>query len=773
MESPKKEMLISRFWLRGAVLTFVFGFAVLGYLAARIYSDQPPIPRQVLSAAGSVLFTRDDIIEGQQLFQKYGLMQFGTIFGHGAYLGPDFTAQYLHLSGEEMLNFYRGQGLSQAEAAYRVKQELKTNAYDQKTGDLKFSSGQGHAFSRMLDFYRSWFGPREQQKGLRRPYLRDPEAVRKLTSYFAWSAWASAALREDRAYTYTNNWPAEPLADNAPTGEALIWSVLSLIALLGGTGLLLFAAGRYRWLGWEPPEQTGGDKRVFREPGNVRLTPAQRATTWYFLVVAVLFLGQGALGGVNAHYHVDPGSFYNIPLDKILPYNLSRTWHLQLALFFVSASYLAMGIFLAPMIAGQEPRHQKKLAIALFAALVVVVGGSLAGEAASILDLMDMRGSWFWIGNQGWEYLDLGRLWQFLLTAGLVFWVVILLRGLWKRLREEHPGNMPWLFLFSAVSIPLFYSAGMVFGKNTEYAVTDFWRFWVVHLWVEDFLELFTTIMVAYLFVLLGMVRPKTAMIVIYLDIILYSVGGVIGTMHHLYFSGAPALHMALGAFFSAMEVIPLLFLTYEAWRFMQLGTPPGGRTMLGTTSAEFPHKWAVMFLIAVGFWNFLGAGIFGFLINLPVVSYYEIGTQFTANHGHGALMGVYGMLAMAFFMFVARYFIPHDRASDRAMGISFWSLNIGLAWMVFLNLFPIGYLQLVDSVNNSYWHARSPEFYAQPAARFFEWLRLPGDMIFILGGILPVVYLAVRMFLNRNRSIELPAGAAVEEFTILTGRKS
>ncbi len=766
MQKPVKQMLISRLWLQAAVLTFILGFSVLGYLAARTYSDRPPLPKQVTTAEGTILYTREDVREGQHLFQKFGLMQFGTLYGHGAYLGPDFTAQYLHLGGGEMLGFYRAQGMSEADAAARVKEELRGNQYDGRTDTLTFGRGQAHAYAKMLGYYADWFGPFEQQQGLRRPHLQDQEAVRCLTAYFSWAAWTCSTERPGKAYTYTNNWPPEPLAGNTATGEALIWSVLSLIALLGGLGLLFFAAGRYQGLGWEPaPIETPG-ARSFRDPASVRLTPAQRATAWYFLVVALLFLGQGTLGGINAHYHVEPGSFYNLPIDRLLPYNLSRTWHLQLALFFVSASYLAMGIFLAPMIAGHEPRHQEKLALGLFAAVVLVVVGSLAGEAFSIHDLLKLKDAWFWIGDQGWEYLDLGRLWQILLTAGMAFWVAILVRGLRSRMREEHAGNLPWLFFYSALSIPLFYAVGMIFGKNSDYAVVDFWRFWVVHLWVEDFLELFTTIMVAYIFVLLGMVRPKAAMTVIYLDIILYSIGGVIGTMHHLYFSGTPARHMALGAFFSAMEVLPLLFLTYEAWRFMQLGTPPGKRTMLGTTSVEFPHKWAVMFLIAVGFWNFLGAGVFGFLINLPVVSYYEIGTQFTANHGHAALMGVYGMLAMAFFMFAARYFILHDRVSDRAMQISFWSLNIGLAWMVFLNLFPVGYLQLVDSVNNSYWHARSPEFYQRTIVRLIEWLRLPGDILFIVGGILPVVYLAVRMFLNRNRTIQLPPGEQVEEFT-------
>ncbi|HWI40287.1 MAG TPA: cbb3-type cytochrome c oxidase subunit I, partial [Verrucomicrobiae bacterium] len=212
-------------------------------------------------------------------------------------------------------------------------------------------------------------------------------------------------------------------------------------------------------------------------------------------------------------------------------------------------------------------------------------------------------------------------------------------------------------------------------------------------------------------------------------------------------------VHMALGAFFSAMEVIPLVLLSYEGWRFMQMGAASEGGSMLGTSSAEFPHCWAAMFLIAVGFWNFLGAGVFGFLINLPIVSYYEIGTQWTANHGHGALMGVYGMLAMAFFMFVARYFVPRDAGSERAMRWAFWSMNGGLLWMLLVNLFPVGLLQLRDVLVNGYWHAREGAFFREPVVRFFEWLRMPGDMLFIVGGIGPVVYLALRMLANRRRA--------------------
>jgi nitric oxide reductase subunit B len=306
----------------------------------------------------------------------------------------------------------------------------------------------------------------------------------------------------------------------------------------------------------------------------------------------------------------------------------------------------------------------------------------------------------------------------------------------------------------------------MLFGPKSHFAVIDFWRFWVVHLWVEDFLEIFTTVTVAYMFVLIGMVPERTATRLIYLEIILYSIGGVVGSMHHLYFSGAPAVHMSLGAFFSAMEVVPLVLLTFEAWRFMRLGGAKPGETVMDTNDERFPHKWAVMFLAAVGFWNFVGAGVFGFLINLPVVSYWEIGTQFTANHGHAAMMGVYGMLAIGFFVFVAAYFIPRDAGSERAMKWSFWCLNGGLAWMVFVNLFPIGVLQFQDALANGYWHARRPEFFARADVRTLEWLRLVGDTVFIVGGIGPLVYLALRMVANRKRPGSISADEAVARLT-------
>ncbi len=386
MNSDRK-MIISPIWLLVAVLTFVCGFIVLVKLAFVLERDAPPVPARVTGPAGRVLRTRGDIRTGQHVFQKYGLMQLGTIFGHGAYLGPDFTAQYLHHAGQAMLDHYAGQRLKPGEAQARVRADFKTNNYDSATETLAFNPAQAAAFRKMSEFYKDWFGGQAAQAGLKRPHLSDPAELHGLTAYFSWAGWVASATRPGREYSYTNNWPPDSLADNYATADTLLWSVLSLIALLGGIGVIMFLFGRYNLLGWHRgDEEEPGRQLEFRPPEQVRLTPAQRATAWYFLVVAGLFLCQGLLGGLNAHYHVEPGGFYGVNLSTLLPYNLSRMWHLQLALFFVASAFLAMGIFIAPLIARREPKHQDKLAIALFGALVfVVVGRGLDDVSANLV----------------------------------------------------------------------------------------------------------------------------------------------------------------------------------------------------------------------------------------------------------------------------------------------------------------------------------------------------------------------------------------------------
>jgi len=740
----------------------LFGFTVMGLLAYRTYTNSMPQPERVVTESGETLFTSQDITEGQKLFQARGLMEYGSILGHGGYLGPDFTAEYLRLEATSVKEQLASQGVE--DPATATKEMLRTNRYDSSTGTLVWTDEQVKAYNDAVSHYTKMFGPDAHSHGLKPDLITDPTQVKQVTAFFGWTAWGSSAQRPGHDYSYTNNWPPESLVGNAPTGDLMIWSVLSLIVLIGGTGVMFAIYGRWsQRIGWHSEEAPA---LSFRQPEEIGLTKSQRVVAWYVFTIAALFLVQTLLGALAEHYRADVLSFFGFDLGRLLPFSLARTWHVQLSLFWTAIGLLAAGLFLTPFIARREPKKQHVLVWTLFIAATVVVVLSCLAEGASQHGLSWAKGPLF---SQQWEYLDLPFVFQVLLTLALFIWVFIIWRAMRWRLSNEHVANMPWLFMFAALAIPAFYAVGMMARTGTHVTVAEFWRFWVVHLWVEDFLELFTTVMVAYVFVLLGVVREKIALGIIFMDIILYSAGGVIGTMHHLYFSGTPVEHMALGAFFSAAEVIPLTFLTVEAWAFMQLGANRHGKE-----AGPFPHRWAVMFLMAVGFWNFLGAGVFGFLVNLPIVSYYEIGTALTANHAHASMMGVYGFMALALGMFALRYLVPADKWPEKLAKTSFWSLNIGLAWMCFATLLPLGILQLRYSVGTGYFEARQLIYVTSSVNTIIEWGRMPGDLIFIIGGVLPYLYIAFLGLRNwrRGRTVDTFAEDALYE-EIKGGRKA
>jgi len=354
-------------------------FLILGLLAYRTYTGEPPIPGRVVDPNGDVLFTRADTIDGQGVFLRNGLMEYGSIFGHGAYLGPDYTADYLHRAALIVQDIYGGAQSDRAQA--QTISDFKQNRYDTVSDRLTFTAPESAAFRQLDEYYGGYFSEPSSKYGLRPGAITDPQQIKQLTAFFAWSAWASAAQRPGRAYSYTNNWPPEPLVDNHATADAVVWSVLSLVALLGGIGLLLAAFGRWNFLGWHGREQRSIS---FRPPREVVLTPTQQSCAWFFLVMALLFLLQTLFGGASQHYRADISSFFGINLARLLPFNVARTWHLQLAIFWVATSYLAAGIFLAPLISGREPKRQQWLSYALLGALAVVVFGSLAGEYLGI-----------------------------------------------------------------------------------------------------------------------------------------------------------------------------------------------------------------------------------------------------------------------------------------------------------------------------------------------------------------------------------------------------
>ena len=421
-------------------------------------------------------------------------------------------------------------------------------------------------------------------------------------------------------------------------------------------------------------------------------------------------------------------------------------------MFWIATAWLATGLYIAPAISGHEPRFQRLGANLLYVALLIVVVGSMAGEWFAVQQKMGLDIN-FWFGHQGYEYVDLGRFWQILLFAGLGIWLVLVGRALWPALRQRSENQPLLIILFlSTVAIGLFYGAGLTWGQHTSLSMVEYWRWWVVHLWVEGFFEVFATAVIALLFVKLGLVRSSVANSAVLFATIIFLTGGILGTLHHLYWSGTPTSVIAVGAVFSALEVVPLALLGFEGFEtYRHSKAAPWVQT----------YRWPILFFVAVAFWNLLGAGVFGFMINPPISLYYVQGLNTTATHGHSALFGVYGMLGIGLMLFCLRGMSARAAWSDRSLSAAFWLLNLGLAGMVFLSLLPVGALQAWASVTEGLWYARSAEFLHQPLIETLVWLRVPGDIVFASGGVV-LAWFAYRLWRGRLQTPRaIPEGRA------------
>jgi nitric oxide reductase subunit B len=762
----------SGLWKHGLLITLLFGFTVMIVGGISMYRSRAPIPNSVVDPDGRTLFTAADIQQGQDLFRKRDLMDYGSVLGHGAYLGPDYTADALHTMSEAMRAVksngrYASLGVGEKAAVdAEVAAEMKANRYDADTGTLRFTAAQTAGWNAVVDRYTKTFAGAKPEwslpegallppaEGGNQPHL-EAEAARQLAAFATWTAWLGAANRPGSDYSYTNNWPYDKAVGNTATGGAMIWSAASVAGLLLMLAFILFLQHRYAL---SPADAENPNLRF--DVGSNPLTPSQRATAKYFLVAMLLFFVQCLFGAKMAHDYAQPGTFFGLHIADWLPFNIARTWHLQTAIFWIATAWLGMGIFVAPLVSGKEPKGQKHLVNILFGALVIVVAGSLAGEYLSVKGLLGNL--WWWLGTQGWEYMELGRVWMLLLVAGMGIWLFIVARGLRSALKAETDrGGLTHLLLYSAAAIPVFYCFGLMVNQSTHITMADYWRWWLIHLWVEGMFEVFAVVVIGFLMVRLGLVTGRSTLRAIYFQLIILLGSGIIGTGHHYYWIGAPEGWMALGAIFSALEVIPLSLLMVEAY---------GQYRVIKTGGIEFPYKASFWFLVATAFWNLFGAGVLGFFINLPFVSYFEHGSFLTAAHGHGALMGVYGMLAIALALFSLRNIVEPRYWKEKWLMVGFWGLNIGLMGMIAVTVFPVGVMQAVESFRNGFWSARSLEFYQQPIVNLLLWLRIVPDTVFIAVGIVPVLGAVAWGYLHLRKVREFAAVEKEEERRELIG---
>jgi nitric oxide reductase subunit B len=734
----------------------VISFAILGWIGVEIFREAPPIPREVVATDGRMLIPEEQIMDGQNVWQAMGGMQVGSIWGHGSYVAPDWTADYLHREALFILNHWAAaesggtfDGLHSEQRAalqQRLQDLVRTNRYDAATERLSVHPLRAQAFEENLKHYSQIFSKGSSEFAIQANAQSDPEKLRQLNSFFFWTAWASAANRPNNNISYTSNFPSEPLVGNVPTSSSIIWTGVSVILLIASIGgMVWFYAGWHR-------ETEGRDTPDSDPLIGATLAPSQRATVKYFLVVSLLFLLQIVMGIITAHYGVEGGGFYGFPLQDWLPYVVTRTWHTQLGIFWIATAWLAAGLFIAPYICGYEPKYQKLGVDVLFGALLVVVLGSMAGQWMSVMHMLP-GDLWFWFGHQGYEYVDLGRVWQAALFVGLLLWLFLIARSAIPALRQDGSRSLVMLYLVTTAGIALFYAPGLFWGMRSHLTVVEYWRWWVVHLWVEGFFEVFATVVIAFLFAKLRVIRADHAAYAALLSGAIYLSGGIIGTLHHLYFAGTPTVAIAFGAVFSALEIVPLVFVGYEALENIRHSR---ARRWLQQ------YKWVVYFFVAVAFWNLIGAGVFGFMINPPIALYYMQGLNTTAVHAHGALYGVYGTLGLALMLFCMRAMDPERKWNTKLLGFAFWAINIGMLLEILLSLLPIGLLQTYQSVSQGYWYARSPEFMQTSLMQTLRWMRLFGDTIFAIGAV-AFVWFAINLMIRRREPEIEPVGDLVE----------
>ena len=210
---------MKRLWLVfGAV--FLGSFLILGWIGTEIFRQAPPIPKKVVATDGKTLVGDNELSDGQNVWQAMGGMQVGSVWGHGSYVAPDWTADYLHREAlfilDKWSNAENGKPYAQADSEkqavlrQRLQNLVRSNTYDSGSDSIKIDPVRAEAFASNLEHYKQVFINGSTEYAIQRGAQTDPEKVRKMTAFFFWTAWASAANRPGNTISYTSNFPSEP-----------------------------------------------------------------------------------------------------------------------------------------------------------------------------------------------------------------------------------------------------------------------------------------------------------------------------------------------------------------------------------------------------------------------------------------------------------------------------------------------------------------------------------------------------------------------------------
>ncbi|MFQ5514025.1 MAG: nitric-oxide reductase large subunit [Myxococcota bacterium] len=725
------------------------------YLGQQTYSGAPPLT-DFKSPDGKTVISREQIKHGQEVFHLRGLMTYGSFWGDGAERGPDFTADALHRMAVAMHSFYERQlngSLTQYDKdaiAARVQRELHTNTWDEKAGHIVLTDAHIYAFQQLNDHYRRMFTDPQYEEAFDPPgYISKPDELRDLTAFFFWGAWVSSTNRPGKNYSYTHNWPYDPVAGNTATNETLIWSLISIFGLFLGILVILYVYGQFKEEG--DPFTGNGTSLTTNdlEEGRVRVT--QRATYKFFILAVVLFGCQVLAGILAATDFVRP---MGISLGSIIPFTVLRSYHTLFQIYWFFMAWVGYTIFFLPRIS-RVPNGQLFLINLLFGISVFTGVGALVGIYAGQTGMITGKAAYYF-GSQGWEFMELGRFFQYTLLGSFALWIFIIFRAVRPWLTTRNIWSVPsWLLYGSGIMVAYLFF-GLMISPNQSWAVADYWRWMVVHMWVEVTFEVFTTVIVGYMLVQMGLISRMMCERVIFLAVMMFLVTATLGISHNFYWIAKPTGIIAVGGVFSTLQVLPLLLITLDAWRMKSEATRAKSHLAAGRQVFVMDGVW--LFILAVNFWNIFGAGVFGSLINLPIVNYYEHATYLTGNHAHAAMFGVKGNIALGGMLFCAQHLCRKGAWNEKLIRTVFWSLNGGVALMMFLDLFPVGLYQIMIVFREGLWFARSQEILQGPVWTILTYFRSIGGTLFAVGGVLPLIWFFV------SRANQLKPESAVDE---------
>lgn len=759
------HMLVTKkYWVMLFAIVAGISIAGLVYLGTATYTGAPPVASFV-TESGTAVISRDLINQGESVFRLRGLMSYGSFWGDGAERGPDFTADALHRTVMAMRAFYEAElakekgGLALTEhdrdaIAARVKREVRENRWDAATNTIAINAAQAYAFEELYKHYTRMFTDPAYPDHFQTGYITDPEDIRALTAYFFWGGWVSAADRPGETFSYTHNWPYDPDAGNVPTLATWLWSFASILVLFVGIMAVLYVYGQLKAMPGKPFGNAANGTALLTtydlEKGYVR--PTQRATYGFFALSVIVFGIQVLAGIISATDFVRP---FGLFLGHIIPFTVARSYHTLGQILWFFMAWVGYTIFFLPRLS-KVPPGQRSLINLLFLLCVIAVPGSFIGIYLGQTGIIkgDLA---YWFGSQGWEFMEHGRAFQLAVLGAFVLWIAIIYRGVKPWLTKRNIWSVPSWLLYGSGIMVAFLFFGLFVTRGANFAIADYWRWMVVHMWVEVTFEVFTTVIVAYLLVQMGLVTRTMAERVIFIAVMLFLITAVIGISHNFYWIAKPTGIIALGSVFSTMQVLPLLLLTLDAWQMRQEKVRAAESQIQGRQKYLMDGVW--LFILGVNFWNIVGAGVFGSLINLPIVNYYEHATYMTGNHAHAAMFGVKGNVALAGLLFCCQHLFKRSAWNESLVKTIFWSLNIGIALMMFLDLFPVGLYQLVVVFQEGLWYARSQDIVTGPVFKALTYARSLGGAVFVLGGVLPLMWFILSRGFQLQREVQVAEG--------------